>query len=39
MWRLLSLAGLLEPKWPVARLAAKNKEAAKPKEPKLKRKT
>ncbi|KAF8429141.1 ribosomal protein S16 domain-containing protein [Tirmania nivea] len=39
VWRLLSLAGLLEPKWPVASLATKNKEAAKPKEPKLKAKT
>lgn len=34
MWRLLSLAGLLEPKWNVAKLALVNKEAVKPKEPK-----
>ncbi|KAL7273686.1 37S ribosomal protein S16, mitochondrial [Rhizina undulata] len=37
MQRLLSIFGLIEPKWTVARLAALHKDAAKPKAPKSKK--
>ncbi|KAF8477213.1 ribosomal protein S16 domain-containing protein [Kalaharituber pfeilii] len=34
VWRILALAGLIEPKWNVTKLALQNKEAAKSKEAK-----